>query len=156
MNSETATYTGFEFEILGFPAIAIINTDIQNLPERFEYDHSVFIDVIPDDHNEIGHPTEEEFEILNMIEQKIIEYLETQTESIHIGHVTLYRKREIIFYTKTPETVEGFLNSFMPLIERENNAEIEEDPEWKNVAGFYEHMNESSEDEQPKNEEWNN
>jgi hypothetical protein len=62
-----------------------------------------------------------------------------------VGHVSLYRKREIIFYTKTPETVEGFLNSFMPLVERENKAEIEEDPEWQNVAGFYDHINESNE-----------
>ena len=61
-------------------------------------------------------------------------------ESVHVGHVTLYRKREIIFYTKTPETVEGFLNSFMPSIGRESNAEIEEDPHWEAVEGFYEQL----------------
>ncbi len=145
MNSENSIYTGYEFEMFGFPAVAIINTDLKNLANRFEYDHSVFIDIIPDAHNELGQPSEEEFEILNAIEKKIIEYLETQTETLHVGHVSLYRKREIIFYTKTPETVEGFLNSFMPLVERENKAEIEEDPEWQNVAGFYDHINESNE-----------
>ncbi len=140
MNSENATYTGFQFDAMGFPAIAIINSDLKNMETRFEYDHSVFIDIIPDTYNENGHPEEEEYEFLNEIEKSIIEYLETQTQSVHVGHVTLYRKREIIFYTKTPETVEGFLNSFMPHIERENKAEIEEDPQWENVAGFYEQL----------------
>ncbi len=140
MNSERATYTGFEFEVMGFPAIAIINKDLKEMENRFEYDHSVFIDIIPDVYNDNGHPEEAEYDYLNEIEKSIIEYLETQTQSLHVGHVTLYRKREIIFYTKTPETVEGFLNSFMPQIERENNAEIEEDPQWENVAGFYEQL----------------
>ncbi len=120
-----------------------------------QFEQSIIIDIITNDYNEIVHSTEEEFDIMNIIEQKIIEYLNTQTESIHIGHVTLYRKREIIFYTKTPETVEGFLNSFMPLIERENNAEIEEDPMWKNVAGFYDRMDEAGEEKESENENEN-
>ena len=140
MNSNNATYTGFEFEMLGFPALAIINSDLKKLENRFQYDHSVFIDIIPDVYNENGHPQEEEYDYLNEVEKKIIGYLETQTESVHVGHVTLYRKREIIFYTKTPETVEGFLNGFMPGIGRESNAEIEEDPQWEAVEGFYEQL----------------
>ncbi len=140
MNSNNATYTGFEFEMMGFPALAIINSDLKKLENRFQYDHSVFIDIVPDVYNENGHPQEDEYDYLNEIEKKIIEYLETQTETVHVGHVTLYRKREIIFYTRTPETVEGFLNSFMPQIERESNAEIEEDPQWEAVEGFYEQL----------------
>ena len=79
MNSNNATYTGFEFEMLGFPAIAIINNDLKKLENRFQYDHSVFIDIIPDVYNENGHPQEEEYDYLNEVEKKIIEYLETQT-----------------------------------------------------------------------------
>ncbi len=137
MNSEQATYTGFKFEVMGFPAMAIINRDLKSFENRFVYDHSVFIDIIPDNYNEDGHPGETEFEYLNEIEKKIIDYLETQTKSLHVGHTTIYRKREIIFYTQEPEKVEGFLGYFLSTIERENGFEIEEDGQWENVAGFY-------------------
>jgi hypothetical protein len=140
MKSDKAIYTGFEFEMLGYPAIAIINKDLVDPELRGIYNHSVFIDVLPDKYNEFGHPTEEEYDFLNEMEKKIIEYLEDQTSSVHVGHVTTFRKREIIFYTSTPETVEGFLDSFMPLVEREWNAEIEEDAAWQNVGGFYEQL----------------
>ena len=138
MNSEDSIYTGFEFEMEGFPALAIINSDLKKMEDRFSFKHSVFIDILPDKFNEFGHPEEEEYDYLNEVEKKIIEYLETQTESLHVGHTTVFRKREIIFYTKEPEKVDGFLNYFLSTIERETNYEIEADADWKNVEAFYE------------------
>lgn len=138
MNSEKATYTGFQFEADGFPAMAIINADLKKLDERFDYYYSVFIEIIPDSINEDGHPDEKEYDYMVEIEKKMIEYLEGQTGSVHVGHTTLYRKREIIFYTKEPEKTEGFLEYFLSTIERENSFEIELDKEWENVAAFYE------------------
>jgi hypothetical protein len=138
MKSSTATYTGFEFEVEGFPAIAIINTDLKDLSSRTQYGHSVFVEVMPETFNENGHPDEKEYDYLIEVEKKMIEYLEGQTETVHVGHTTLYRKREIIFYTKEPEKVEGFLEYFLSTIERENSFEIEGDTAWENVAGFYE------------------
>src|SRR5437764_5332250 len=119
MKSETSTYTGFEFEVDGFPGVAIINSDLANLENRFEYSYSVFIDLIPDSFNEFGHPDEKEYDYLNELEKKMIEYLEEQTNSLHVGHSTIYRKREVIFYTKDPEKVESFLEHFLTTIERE-------------------------------------
>lgn len=138
MKSETSTYTGFEFEVDGFPGIAIINSDLANLENRSEYAYSVFIDLIPDTFNEFGHPDEKEYDYLNNVEKKMIEYLEEQTNTLHVGHSTIYRKREVIFYTREPEKVESFLEHFLPTIERENSFDIEQDPEWENVSGFYE------------------
>jgi hypothetical protein len=138
MNSDDSIYTGFEFEMEGFPALAIINSDLKKMDDRFKFKHSVFIDILPDKFNDFGHPEEEEYDYLNEVEKKIIEYLETQTESLHVGHTTVFRKREIIFYTKEPEKVDGFLNYFLSTIERETNYEIEPDAEWKNVEAFYE------------------
>jgi hypothetical protein len=140
VNSEKAVYTGFEFEADGQPAIAIINRDLKALPNRSQYDHSVFVSIIPDTYNEFGHPEEAEYEYLNKIEKEIIEYLESQTQTVHVGHITLYRKREIIFYTAAPESVENYLNSYMTTVERECYADIEEDPEWEDVSGFYEQL----------------
>lgn len=138
MNSQSATYSGFEFDVNGFPAIAIINADLKNLPNKSSFAHSIFIEIEPDGVNENGHPNETEYDYLIEVEKKMIEYLEGQTQTVHVGHTTLYRKREIIFYTHEPEKAEGFLNYFLSTIERQNNFEVEEDPEWENVAAFYE------------------
>ena len=138
MKSTTATYTGFKFEQEGHPALAIINADLKRLETRFQYSHSVFIEILPETFNADGHPEELEYDYLVEVEKKMIAYLEEQTETVHVGHTTVYRKREIIFYTKEPEKVEGFLEYFLSTIEREHHFEIEQDREWENVAGFYE------------------
>jgi len=138
MKSTNATYTGFEFEVDGFPAIAIINADLKNIKDRSAYANSVFIEIIPDAINEFGQPQQEEHDYLVEVEKKMIEYLEGQTQTVHVGHTTLYRKREIIFYTKEPQKVEGFLEYFLSTIERESRFEMEQDEEWENVSAFYE------------------
>ncbi len=138
MNSKDSTYTGFEFEIEGNPAIAIINADLKNLPDREAYRYSVFITLLPDQVNEYGHPVEEEYDYLNNIEKSIIEYLESETRTVHVGHTTLYRKREVIFYTRDAEAVQNFLEQFLPSVERAYDFEVEDDPGWENVSAFYE------------------
>jgi hypothetical protein len=138
MKSTNATYTGFEFEADGYPALAIINSDLKKMENKSEYPYSVFIEIVPDRFNEYGHPEEEEYDYLNEVEKEIIEYLEEQTQSVHVGHTTVYRAREIIFYTKDREAVNNFLDFFLPNIERESSFEIEEDAEWENVSAFYE------------------
>jgi hemerythrin-like domain-containing protein len=138
MKSSNATYSGFEFEVDGYPALAIINSDLKNLENKSQYPYSVFIELVPDSFNENGHPEDEEYDYLNDIEKKIIEYLESQTQTVHVGHTTLYRTREIIFYTKDREAVANFLESFLETIERESSVDIEEDSSWENVSAFYE------------------
>ena len=137
MKSESAIYTGFEFETGGYPAFAIINTDLKNVKKE-NYPYSVFIQIVPDDYNENGHPESAEDEYLVEVEKKIIEYLETQTRSVHVGHVTSYRCREIIFYTIDDGVVATFLDHFLATVERENNFDMEEDLNWENVSAFYE------------------
>ena len=137
MKSDNATYTGFQFEVEGFRALAIINSDLKKGEERFSFPYSVFIDILPDACNEEGYPMEEEHDYLVEQEKKMIEYLETQSQSVHVGHVTVYRKREIIFYTNEPEKVDGYLDHFLSTIGRESNYEIEQDAKWNSVAAFY-------------------
>lgn len=137
MKSENAIYTGFEFEVDEYPAFAIINTDLKKV-EKKQYPYSVFIQIIPDAYNENGAPEEQEDVYLVEVEKKIIEYLETQTQSVHVGHITMFRSREIIFYTKDIDVVESFLDHFLSTIERQNSFEIEPDGDWKSVSSFYE------------------
>jgi hypothetical protein len=138
MNSKSATYTGFEFEVEGFPALAVINKDLADRSVQAGYPNAVLIGIIPDTYNEYGHPSEEEYDYLLDAEKKMIEYLEEQTQTVHVGHTTAFRKREIIFYTKETEKVDGFLNYYLSTVERETFYEIEADPEWNNVSAFYE------------------
>ncbi|MEO6069222.1 MAG: DUF695 domain-containing protein [Chitinophagaceae bacterium] len=140
MDSSNATYSGFQFEDNGHPAVAIINSDLKNFSDKSDYNYSVFIEIIPDVYNEMGHPEGAEYDQLTKIEKEIIEYLEGQTKSVHIGHTTAYRKREIIFYTGEPEQVRSFLNYFLAESGRETFFEIESDPAWEDVSGFYEQL----------------
>lgn len=137
MKSESSIYTGFEFKADAYPAFAIINTDLKDI-KKDQYPYSVFIQIVPDNYNENGHPEAEEDVYLVEIEKKIIEYLESQTRSVHVGHVTVYRSREIIFYTNDEGVVATFLDHFLSTIERESDFQIEEDLSWENVSAFYE------------------
>jgi hypothetical protein len=137
MKSNNATYTGFEFEAEGYPAVAIINTDLRDL-NRAEYPYSVLISIVPDSYNEYGHPEGEEYDYLLDIEKIMIGYLEESTRTVHVGHTTLYRLREVIFYTKDREAVEQYLDNYLPAIERESSFQVEHDPEWVSVSDFYE------------------
>ena len=138
MKSENAIYTGFEFEAEGYPALAIINSDLKGLEDKSAYPYSVFIELVPDTYNENGHPEAEEYDYLTDIEKKIIAYLESETQSLHVGHTTVYRARQVIFYTHDKEVVEDFLEYFLSTVERATSFEIEYDPEWEHVSGFYE------------------
>ncbi len=138
MKSNTATYTGFEFEVDGYPAVAIINADLKKLSGNSVFSNSVFIEIIPETFNENGHPDETEYDFLIEVEKTMIEYLEEQTTTVHVGHTTVYRKREIIFYTRDAEVVETYLEHYLSNIGRAYTIDIENDPEWENVAGFYE------------------
>ncbi|HEV7622324.1 MAG TPA: DUF695 domain-containing protein [Flavisolibacter sp.] len=140
MKSNNAIYTGFEFEVEGYPALAIINSDLKMLPNKSDYAYSVFIEIIPDSYNAMGHPEDKEYAYLIEVEKKMIDYLESETRTVHIGHTTIYRRREIIFYTKDSAIVEDYLNNFLPGIEREHSFDIEEDREWAYVSAFYDKM----------------
>ena len=138
MESNNATYTGFEFDVEGFPAIAIINRDLNDRSVQVKYPHAIFIEIVPDAYNEFGHPDQNEYDHLVEAEKKMIDYLEDKTQTVHVGHVTLYRVLQVIFYTREPEKAEGFLNYFLTTIEREYRLELEADAEWEGVSAFYE------------------
>lgn len=137
MKNENTKYAGFTFNVDGFPGVAVINTDLKDDEERLEFPYSVFIEIIPESYNEIGHPTEEESKFLNEIEDEIVRFLEAKTRSIHVGSTILPKKKEIIFYTKMPEAVKSFLERYLLFIQRKVNFEISLDEEWESVSGFY-------------------
>lgn len=139
INSNNAIYTGFQFEADGYPALAVINSSLKTIDKQ-QYPYAVFIQLIPDSYNENGHPEGEEYDYLNDVEKKIIDYLESQTQTVHVGHVTAFRLREIILYTNEAQKATGFLDYFLTTIERENSFDIEPDDTWENVSAFYENI----------------
>lgn len=144
--SKEATYTGFEFDVEGFPAVAIINKDLAERSRQAAYHTGIFIEITPDAYNEFGHPEQSEYDYLVDAEKKMIDYLESQTATVHVGHVTLYRMLQVIFYTAEPEKAEGFLSYFLSTLERTTNLEMERDAEWENVSAFYELLNGANEE----------
>jgi hypothetical protein len=105
MNSKTSTYTGFEFEIDDFPAVAIINKDLADKSIQAKYSSSIFIEVIPDSLNEHGHPKEAEYDYLVDIEKKMMDYLEDQTGTVHVGpHYQLPQTGNYFLYQRAPES----------------------------------------------------
>lgn len=136
MNKE-GTYIGFEFEDEGHPALAIINKDLKEFEGKSKYQYAVFIQVVPDQFNELGHPEGGEHEYLYEVEKTIMDYLFSQTETVHVGHTTLYRARQMIFYTKNKEAVDTYLDHYLSTIERVSRYEIEYDPQWEHVSAFY-------------------
>ncbi len=145
MKSEDATYTGFQFEVAGYPALAVINKDLGNGTIQAAYPSAVFVDMVPDACNDMGHPTETEYDHLVEMEKEMIAYLEGQTKSVHVGHVTQYRLLQAIFYTAEPEKAEDFLTHYASTAERTITIEVEHDPEWEHVSAFYEALNEDDE-----------
>jgi hypothetical protein len=140
MNSKVSVYTGFQFEEDGFPALAIINTDLKTLTNKTDFKYSIFIEIVPDLCNENGQPEEKEYEYLVEIENRMISYLESETRTVHVGHVTLNKRLEVIFYTKDCAIVEDYLENYLPTINREARFYAEEDKDWEFVSSFYENL----------------
>ena len=140
MKSTMAIYVGLDFEVDGYPALALINKDLKEVQLQRMLPHAVFIDLVPDKTNEMGLPDAEEFEKLNSIEQGMIEYMEEVCVSGHVGHVTRFRLRQIIFYTAKPELVQDYLDSYLENCGRSASFTVEPDPAWEQVAAFYEQV----------------
>jgi hypothetical protein len=140
MKSTMAIYVGLEFEADGYPALALINKDLKQVQLQQMLSHAVFIELVPDKTNELGLPDAEEYEMLNSIEQGMIEYMEEVCVSAHVGHVTRFRLRQIIFYTAKPELVEDYLPGYLENCGRTASFTLEPDPGWEQVSGFYDQV----------------
>ena len=88
--------------------------------------------------NENRHPTDQESEVLNKIEDKIENFLKKKHKVHFIGRVTRKNYRDLIYYIDSPKLGQDETNKFFDEINliRRVNFDIDRDPEWKFVSGL--------------------
>jgi hypothetical protein len=128
----------FKLTIDGSFALATINTGYDNYQNKKFYPWYTAVLMEIGGKNENGHPTNEEAELLNSLEDKITEFL-GRTQIVHrIGRVTRNGERDIIYYIDKPNLDQNKVKEFFDSINsiRPMNLTIEKDEKWANVAAF--------------------
>ncbi len=134
----TERFSIFKLTIEGGLALATINTGYDNYQNKSCYPWYTAVTMHIHDKNENGHPTNEEAEILNNLEEKIVEFLK-RTQIVHaVGRVTRNGERDIFYYTDEPKFNPGNSREFFDAISavRLVNISVEKDKKWSNVAAF--------------------
>ncbi len=90
------------------------------------------------DKNENGHPTDQESEVLNELEDKIENFLKDKRKVHFIGRVTRKDFRDLIYYMDQPRLDQDETARFFDKINsiRRVNFNLDKDPEWKFVSGL--------------------
>ena len=131
-------YSIFKLTINNSLALATINTGYNNYLNKIFYPWYVEIIIDINDKNENGHPTNEESEILNRLEEKITDFLK-QTQTIHpIGRFTRNGERDIFYYIDKPKLDKKKTKEFFDSINaiRPMNFTLKEDKKWSHVGAF--------------------
>lgn len=130
-------YSIFKLDIDGV-AIATINTGYNNYPNKKFYPWLATITFEIVDKNENGHPTNEEAEILNSLEEKITTFLSQNNVAHKIGRVTRNGERDILYYIDKPNFDSNKVEDFFDTINqiRPLNFELLKDEKWENVSAF--------------------
>ncbi|TNE79750.1 MAG: DUF695 domain-containing protein [Bacteroidetes bacterium] len=90
------------------------------------------------DKNENGHPTDQEAEVLNELEDKIDNFLKDKHKVHFIGRVTRKDFRDLIYYIDQPRLDQDETKNFFDEISsiRGVNFNLDKDPEWNFVSGL--------------------
>jgi hypothetical protein len=131
-------YSIFKLTIDNSPAFATINTGYNDYPNKIIYPWYAEIIIDINNKNDNGHPTNEEAEILNQLEEQITGFLK-QTQTVHpIGRVTRNGERDIFYYIDEPNFDKKKIKDFFDSINtiRPMNFTLKEDKKWSNVGAF--------------------
>ena len=131
-------YSIFKLTIDNGLAFATINTGYNNYPNKKTYPWYTEVIMKIHDKNENGHPTNEEAEVLNDLENRITNFLKL-TQTVHtLGRVTRNGERDIIYYIDQPNLDESKVKEFFDSINaiRSVNLTLKKDEHWANVGAF--------------------
>ncbi|MFA0961657.1 DUF695 domain-containing protein [Roseivirga sp. BDSF3-8] len=122
-------------EGIGF---VIVNQAYDNYPNKKHFPWCAQFLLEFKDKNENGHPTDQEAEVLNKLEDKIENFLKVKHKVHFIGRVTRKDFRDLIFYIDQPRLDQDETKSFFDQINaiRGVNFNLDKDPEWKFVSGL--------------------
>jgi len=118
--------------------LATINKAYDNYPNKAYFPWYIIINIHFQDQNENGHPTNSEADVLNMMEEKVNDFLKKGRTVHFIGRVIRPGERDLLYYLDSgkferEETKTFFdsLNAIRPL-----NFEICRDKKWDLVKSF--------------------
>ena len=111
------------------------NFGYKNYQFKSDYPWFLWIEIVTKEKNANGHPTDEEAEVLNGMEDEIDSELRKVCTVHYVGRTTLNGTRELLYYIDDPEkanpVLQRLVNDANPI--REFEYRIEEDKEWSNV-----------------------
>ena len=105
---------------------------------KSDYPWFLWIEIMTKDKNANGHPTDDEAEVLNKVEDLIDAELKKACTAHYIGRTTLNGSRELLYYLDDPENANPVLQRLVndPTPIREFEYTIEEDRDWESVASI--------------------
>ncbi|MGM0479835.1 MAG: DUF695 domain-containing protein [Bacteroidota bacterium] len=115
-----------------------VNQAYDNYPNKKYFSWCAQLVIEFKDKNENGHPTDQEAEVLNELEDKIEGFLKEKHKVHFIGRVTRKDFRDLIYYIDQPRLDQERTRVFFDDISsiRGVNFDLDEDPEWKLVSGL--------------------
>ncbi len=127
-----------KLEIDNFLALASINQAYNNYPNKkfFPWFAQILFEL--QDKNDNGHPTNEEAEVLNDLEDKINIFFKENHVVHFIGRLTRNGYRNIFFYLDNPSFDQDKTNTFFDEISaiRPMDFYLKEDKKWNKVSAF--------------------
>ena len=123
-----------------FYKIMVVNESLKHFNNYNSYPWILFIEIdIKEKTKPYNLPTNEEAEVLNLLEDKLTDLISSSIPYQYVGRITDNGKRELYYYLENPKIVHEKLNNLIEggNYEREFEYSISKDPNWDKVAFFF-------------------
>jgi hypothetical protein len=104
--------------------------------DKERYPWLLTIQIDSEGESQLGLVSDDEAEVLNLLEDFFEEKLSTLTEMFFVGRITWNRTRSLYYYIEDPKPVAGQLEKLIQTGQyaREFEYRIEKDPDWKKMS----------------------
>jgi hypothetical protein len=116
----------------GGPVLITVNLGFKNFSAKRAYPWLVQVNLTPAEKNRFGHPTRDEAEVLNAIEDSITDALLDATAVQFVGRVTSRGSRELVYFAADAKKAHEVLNALtMKKQPRKWEYSISKDEGWE-------------------------
>ena len=139
-NINNSEWSVAEFWVDDEKCFVSVNQYFQNYPSQSNFPYCLWITVGTKEQNDNGHPTSDEAQLFNQLEDSVILQLDGKTPYCFIGRTTMNGYREIMIYVSDKEASSELLNNFIKTNQfgRTIEFEISPDESWNSVSGLIE------------------
>ena len=137
-NINNSQYSVIRFKINDEECFATINQYFNNFKYKSDFPCSLWITVETKDKNTNGHPTDQEAELYNSLEDSIVLQFDTKTPYCYIGRTTRNGYREIMFYVSDRDLAAKLMDEYIKesKYDRKIEYDIRLDKNWESVSGL--------------------